>query len=91
MKIQITITTILNTIIKSKTIEITNEKFLSFQNILQNFNNLKYISLFDKNNDEIYFNTKNIVTLKIKIIEKEEDINEKIKNKRKSNCYKKEK
>lgn len=77
MKIQITITTILNTIIKSKTIEITNEKFLSFQNILQNFNNLKYISLFDKNNDEIYFNTKNIVTLKIKIIEKEEDINEK--------------
>lgn len=77
MKIQITITTILNTIIKSKTIKITNEEFLSFQNILQNFSNLKYISFFDENNDEIYFNTKNIVTLKIKIIEKEEDINEK--------------
>jgi hypothetical protein len=77
MKIKITITTILNTIIKSKTIKITNEEFLSFQNILQDFSNLKYISFFDENNDEIYFNTKNIVTLKIKIIEKEEDINEK--------------
>lgn len=43
MKIKITITTILNTIIKSKTIKITNEEFLSFQNILQNFSNLKYI------------------------------------------------
>lgn len=73
MKIKITITTILNTIIKSKTIKITNEEFLSFQNILQDFSNLKYISFFDENNDEIYFNTKNIVTLKIKIIKK--DIN----------------